>query len=141
MTLESGIKAPEIFGLTPEGDSLHLSDLRGQLVYIKVWATWCGPCLKSIPDWKLLQQEFEDKDELVFLSISIDSNKEKWSEMLTSRQLPGVHILAEADRMREDFMIPGIPRYMLIDKNGILVEANALRPHEDGIKELLESLL
>jgi thiol-disulfide isomerase/thioredoxin len=141
LTLESGIVAPEVHGITPEGDSLKLSELKGNVVYIKVWATWCAPCLKSFPDWKKLQQEFADKNEVVFLTISVDKDIEKWRDIVTSRQLSGININTDSKKIREDYLIPGIPRYMLIDQNGILVDAKAPSPSEDGLKGQILKLI
>jgi len=134
-TLESGISAPEIIGITTEGDSLFLSELKGKVVYIKVWATWCPPCIKSIPDWNKLQQEFTDKNNIVFLSISIDSDIDKWRNMVISRKLSGININTDSKRIREDYLIPGIPRYLLIDQNGRVVDARASSPSESRIQD------
>ena len=140
-TLESGITAPEIYGITPEGDSLLLSDLKGNVVYIKVWATWCGPCIKSFPDWNKLQQEFADNDNVVFLCISVDNDIEKWRDMVSSRQLSGINVNTNSKRIRDDYLIPGIPRYILIDQNGFVVDAKASSPSEGRINDEILKLV
>ena len=140
-TLESGIAAPEIYGITPEGDSLFLSTLKGKVIYIKVWATWCAPCIKSFPDWNNLQQEFANNDSIVFLSISIDKDIDKWRDMVASRKLPGININTDSKRIREDYLIPGIPRYLLIDQYGRVVDAIASSPTEGRIQDEIIKLL
>jgi thiol-disulfide isomerase/thioredoxin len=141
-TLESGIAAPEINGITTEGDSLRLSELKGKVIYIKVWATWCAPCLQSFPDWNKLHEEFANNDDIIFLSISVDKDIDTWRNMVASRQLAGININVDSKRIRDDYLIPGIPRYLLIDQNGRLVDARASSPKEvrtqDKIMKLLE---
>lgn len=141
LALESGIVAPEIYGKTPEGDSLLLSELKGKVIYIKVWATWCGPCLKSIPDWNKLQEEFEENEEVVFLSISTDADTDKWREMVRTRQLAGINIITDSKRIMDDYLIPGIPRYILIDQNARVVDARAQSPAEEEIKARILELM
>ena len=140
-TLESGTAAPEIYGITTKGDSLFLSELKGKVIYIKVWATWCAPCIKSFPDWNKLQKEFADNDSIVFLSISIDKDIDKWRDMVASRKLSGININTDSKRIREDYLIPGIPRYILIDQNGRVVDANASSPSESKIQDKIIKLL
>ena len=139
--MESGISAPEICGITPEGDSLFLSTLKGKVIYIKVWATWCAPCIKSFPDWNKLQQEFADNDRIVFLSISIDKDIDKWRDMVASRKLSGININTDLKRIRDDYLIPGIPRYILIDQNGFVVDARASSPSEGRINDEILKLV
>ncbi len=71
--LASGIPAPEITGVTPNGDSLSLSSLRGNIVYIDVWATWCGPCIEAMAYSKILENEFDKYDEVTFLYVSANA--------------------------------------------------------------------
>lgn len=141
LALESGIAAPEIYGITPEGDSFLLSDLKGNVVYIKVWATWCAPCIKSFPDWNKLQQEFADNDSVIFLCISVDKDIEKWRDMVESRQLSGINVNTDSKRIRDDYLIPGIPRYILIDQNGFVVDARASSPSEGRIHDEILKLV
>jgi len=141
LTLESGIIAPEISGITPDGDSILLSALKGKVVYIDVWATWCSPCVKSLPDLINLQQELAEYDEVVFLNISFDRDLGKWRNMIESRQIPGIHIITDSKSFRDDYMIGGIPRYILIDQNGSVFDANAPSPSADGLKDDIVKLV
>ena len=64
---------------------ISLSDFKGELVYIDVWASWCGPCKKEIPSLKKLEYDFKDEN-LTFLSISVDENKEDWTSMVIKKK-------------------------------------------------------
>ena len=61
------------------GDTLSLSDFKGKLVYVDVWATWCRPCRAELPALNLLEKDYHNK-EILFVSVSVDKNKEEWGE-------------------------------------------------------------
>lgn len=140
-SLESGIESPEITGVTITGDRWSSRELKGKIVYVDVWATWCGPCMKSLPYLQKLQKTFSHSDDVVFLTVSIDKDQEKWKKTLSETALMGIHINSYGTSITEDFMISGIPRYMLIDQNGSIVLANAPSPDKvDITNEILRVL-
>jgi len=126
------------------GNSVSLEDLKGKYVYIDVWATWCGPCKGEVPYLKEIDDEFKGKD-IAFVSLSIDKmeHKEKWLKMIQDEKLQGIQVLADKD-WNSDFVmaynIKAIPRFILLDKNGNIVDANAPRPSDPSLKGLLNSL-
>jgi thiol-disulfide isomerase/thioredoxin len=69
MAIPPGNKAPDFADTTPEGKLVSLHDLAGKVVYIDVWATWCGPCRKEIPYAKKLQKEFTGNSKIAFVNI------------------------------------------------------------------------
>lgn len=121
-----------------------LSDFKGKLVYVDVWATWCGPCKKEIPSLKKLEAEYANKD-IVFLGVSIDEQKsyDKWKEFLISENLPGIQLFAGAQKeeITKPYKINGIPRFMLFDKDGKIITTEAPRPSSGEIKILLDAKL
>ena len=127
-----------------DGSTTSLNDLRGKYVYVDVWATWCGPCKREIPYLKEITEQFKDKD-ITFVSMSIDNPKDhdKWQEMVAQENLKGVQIFApnawESDFV-QDYSILGIPRFILIDKDGMIVNSNAPRPSSEELSVLLKSL-
>src|SRR5690606_22180824 len=74
-----GSPSPEFIYPDINGKDVALSDLKGKLVYIDVWATWCVPCLQEIPSLKKLESDYHGKD-IYFVSMSVDQKKdfEKW---------------------------------------------------------------
>lgn len=126
------------------GGTTSLDDLKGKYVYIDVWATWCGPCIKEIPALKRMEDEFNGKN-IEFVSISIDKKKDydKWKKMIVDKDLKGTQLLADSDwksSFVQDYSIKGIPRFILLDPQGNIVNANAPRPSNPSLKSLLESL-
>ena len=127
------------------GNEVSLSGLKGKAVYIDFWATWCGPCIKEIPALQKLEADYHGKD-IVFLSISIDAlkDKKKWETFVTSREMKGVQLFAGDEGSKElakTYKISGIPRFVLVGKDGSIVSSDAPRPSSSEIRPLLNSLL
>ena len=119
-------------------EMISLSSFRGRLVYIDVWATWCGPCIAEIPSLERLQKDYKSKD-IVFLSVSVDTDKEAWEKMLTEDQLGGVQLWADGwSQITKSYAIFGIPRFMLVDKSGELIAVDAPRPSSNEIRSMID---
>ena len=128
-----------------EGKEVSLEDLKGKYVYIDVWATWCGPCKREIPYLKQLTEEYAGKD-IEFVSISIDvvKDREKWLAMLDEKEMDGIQLFADNDWKSEfvqEYAIEGIPRFILIDKEGNIVSADESRPSDPALKQKFDKLL
>ena len=128
-----------------DGKTISLTDLKGKYVYIDVWATWCGPCIKQVPYLKQLEERYHDKA-IVFVSISVDKEKVKdtWKQFVVDKQLGGLQLFADKS-FDSDFMnayaINSIPRFILLDPEGKIIDPEAPRPSFEKTKTLLDSLL
>ena len=119
-------------------EMIPLSSFRGRLVYVDVWATWCGPCIAEIPSLERLQKDYENMD-IVFLSVSVDTDKEAWEKMLIEDQLGGVQLWADGwSQITKSYAIFGIPRFMLVDKSGELIAVDAPRPSSNEIRTMID---
>ena len=124
-----------------EGNEFSLSSFKGNLVYVDVWATWCGPCKAEIPSLQKLESDYHGKD-ITFMSVSVDTDKEAWQKMVAEKELGGVQLWADGwSKITKDYAIFGIPRFMLFDSEGNVISTNAPRPSSDEIRELLEANL
>ena len=124
------------------GGTTSLDDLKGKYVYIDVWATWCGPCKQQIPFLKQVEKEYEHKN-IAFVSISTDrANKyDAWRKMISDKQMGGIQLYAGTDQSFSiEYQINAIPRFILVDPDGNIVDANAPRPSDPRLKELFNSL-
>ncbi|WP_224488096.1 TlpA family protein disulfide reductase [Robertkochia flava] len=143
--LEPGQPSPEFSDYENyAGGTTSLEDLRGKYVYIDVWATWCGPCRYEIPHLKKLEKDFHGRD-IHFVSISIDEDKsyDQWRKMIEDESLGGIQLLADKQwksNFVQDYMISGIPRFILIDPQGKVVDNNADRPSSETIRILFKEL-
>ncbi|MDR2008873.1 MAG: TlpA family protein disulfide reductase [Bacteroidales bacterium] len=122
------------------GKVYRLSDFRGKYVYIDVWASWCGPCRAEFPHLKALKEKFKTKN-LAVIGISVDEEKEKWENMIRSQKLDGIQLYAGGwnNPLCDFYEITGIPRFILIDMEGNIINANADRP-SGKIETILNSL-
>lgn len=141
----NGTASPDFNFENFKGGTTSLADLKGKFVYIDVWATWCGPCRAEIPFLKEVEHKYEGKN-ILFVSLSIDkiSDREKWSKFIKEKELGGIQLLADADwksKFVQDYKINGIPRFILIDPNGEIVNADAPRPSSTSLVELIDSVL
>jgi len=128
-----------------KGGKTSLADLKGKLVYVDVWATWCGPCKREIPFLKELDKDFHGKN-IAFVSISIDEKKDydAWKTMVTKEELGGYQLFADKDwksTFVTEYGIRGIPRFLLIDAEGKIINSDAPRPSSTTIRSTLDGLL
>ncbi|HEY8956305.1 TlpA disulfide reductase family protein [Chitinophaga sp.] len=139
MLKESGGQSIDFAYPDRNGKMYHLKDFLGKVVLIDVWATWCKPCLAEQPALEELEKSFEGKD-VVFLSVSIDTEKDKWKNMVETKKLSGLHLFTNNEgNLIGDYEIVSVPRFILIDKNGKMVSFDAARPSDPKLKELIQS--
>ena len=133
--LKVGSEAPDISGLTPDGQEVTLSDFRGKYVFIDFWASWCAPCRREIPHLKEALAYSDNSDRLIVLSYSIDSKRADWVNCIAKNQLTHknwVHISTLKGWNSEGaqlFSVKGVPFTALIDPEGNVV-AFGLRGEE-----------
>lgn len=144
LAVQTGESSPTFNYENQKGGKTSLESLKGKYVYIDVWATWCGPCLKEIPSLQEVEEQFQGKN-IVFVSISIDNTKdrEKWSNLVNKKELGGIQLLADKEwdsKFIKEYNIQAIPRFILIDTNGNIVNTQAPRPSDPKLIELLNSL-
>lgn len=150
--LKKGMPAPQFSNFENyRGGKSSLSDFKGSYLYVDIWATWCKPCIVQIPYLEKLQKRYKGKN-LKFLSISTDGNvktaktwKEarlKWRKMVKQKNLKGVQLWAgKENTLHKDYMIHGIPRFMIIDPDGNIVTHSARRPADPRLIKELDDLL
>lgn len=125
------------------GKDVSLSDFKGKVVLVDVWATWCGPCRGEIPHLKKLEEEMHGTD-VVFLGVSVDEakDKQKWLDFIKKEKLGGIQLHASGwSKITKDYKIKGIPRFMVFDKKGNIVSVDAPRPSSPELKQMLEAEL
>lgn len=125
-----------------QGGTTSLDDFKGKYVYIDVWATWCAPCLQQIPYLQKLEEKYHGKN-IEFVSISTDfpAQREVWQKMIAAKNMGGIQLFAGEDQsFYKAYEISGIPRFILIDPEGNIVDANAPRPSDQNLVSLLDEL-
>lgn len=126
-----------------DGEFHSLADFKGKYVFVDVWATWCGPCKREIPFLKKLEQEMKEKN-IAFVGISIDNSNDydKWETMVKNGDVDGIQLFSNNDhKFTEAYDIKAIPRFMLFDPEGKVVNINMPYPSTGELKDLLNSIV
>lgn len=136
-----GKPSPDFKGVDVNGKEYTLADFRGKYVYIDVWATWCGPCRQEIPYLKKLDEDYKDA-QIVFLSLSVDQDKAKWEKMVKEQSMSGVQLhIGQNSSFQQAYKIEGIPHFILLDREGRIIDKKMSRPSMDEVtRERIENL-
>lgn len=116
---------------------------QGKVLYIDVWGTWCGGCIGAFPTSNKLYKEL-NKDKIEFIYLCINSTKENWRKVINEYELKGKNYLLTKDQsaiLSEKFNFHGVPRYLIIDKKGKIVDFNAKHPYSSALKFELQELM
>ena len=121
--LAVGTEAPEIILNDPDGKPIALSSLRGEIILIDFWASWCGPCRQENPNNVKLYKKFHSKG-LEIYGVSLDKEKDAWLKAIKDDHLTWIHVSDLQfwnSSVVKSYNIEGIPLTYLIDKNGIII--------------------
>ena len=131
--------APEIDLPNPKGENVALSSLRGSLVLVDFWASWCGPCIKEQP--LLLKMHNAYTDKLSIYGVSMDTKKPLWLGAIAKGKLPWTNVSDLkywSSPVVGDYMLQSVPLNFLVDKNGIIVAKNI---HGKALEDMVKSIL
>ena len=139
-----GSPAPDIKLLSPDGKAFSFASFKGKYIYIDFWATWCGPCIKEIPSLIELEKEYHGKD-IAFVSISFDKDADvpKWKNFIKKNTMGNIQLWANTEgnkRLTKSWNISSIPRFVILDREGKVVDSNAPFPSSREIRPLLNKL-
>lgn len=139
--LGKGNEARLVQAKTLDGKSILLSDFKGKFIAIDVWATWCSPCKYESPFFEKMAIKY-NKENIVFVGLSTDKNTEKWFIDAKNKSKSVIHLLLENSALfSKDYNVNSIPRFILIDSEGKIYNANMPRPSQESFEMLLRKAL
>lgn len=134
-----GKMSPDFSAQDIDGKLHSLAEFRGKYVYIDVWATWCRPCMMEVPYLRELEKKFEGR-EIVFVGLSVDDDKSKWEEKVRSGEMPGIQLYLGESDFSTVYGIRSIPRFILLDKEGRIINPEMMRPSSEDTEKFLSEL-
>lgn len=143
-----GEVAKDIVLSTPEGKEVKLSDLRGQMVLVDFWASWCAPCRRENPHivaayHEYKDTEFENGNGFTVLSVSLDTNRDSWLKAIADDKLEWPTNVSDLKGWRstpaKDYGVRMIPASFLVDGDGVIIEVNLRGDKLDATLKKLKS--
>ena len=136
-----GAMAPELAFPDPDGNIRKLSDLRGKVVLIDFWASWCGPCRRESPNVRNVYQKYHDKGFEVF-SVSLDRDANSWKKAIKDDQLVWPNHVSDLKYWSSEaaaiYGVRSIPAMFLLDREGRIVAKDLRGPAlENAVREML----
>lgn len=124
------------------GNKIILHDFKGKVVYLDVWASWCGPCRAEAPAFKLLYEKYKNDSRVVFISIAVRDAFKDWKKALEEDKTEWIQLIDKDDLVWKAYTAYSIPNFILIDKKGNILNFDAPNPSSGvEIEKLIDSAL
>ena len=141
-TLNQGDTIPNFYVVDHLDSLISFRAYQDKIVYVNFWATWCKPCIENIPKLNRMIASYADQDNVLFLNVCLESDKDKWLTSIERYNLRGNNVLAEGQwnqKLRASFNIEGIPNYALVAQGNVLYENHINKA--PVVKRVIDDLL
>lgn len=135
--------APDFSLTTADGEYIALDDLRGKVVLLDFWGTWCPPCVASVPSLRALHKKYEKETSFVMISISTDGEAEKWQTFTAKNQMSWPQYLDRQRKVVRAFDVRAYPTYIVLDHEGIVRFRNTgfSSERDGGLEDIIRKQL
>ncbi len=131
---ESARPAPDFVLKTPQGSQVRLSDLRGKVVLLNFWATWCPPCKAEMPDLDALHREYSQPHSFTVLGVDVEERLPEVEAFVSQNRIGFPLVLDEDGTVTSDrYYVRGMPTSMIIDRDGIIRDSWTGRISKDAM--------
>jgi len=126
--MQVGKPAPKFVLESNLGKTYSLEDFKGKVVYLDLWASWCVPCRKETPGFKVLFDKYRNNNHVAFISIAVLDVFNNWKKALEEDKPDWIQLIDKDNIVSNSYVADYIPKFILIDKKGNIVNFNAPRP-------------
>jgi len=112
--------APEFSLTTAEGEYISLDELKGKVVLLDFWGTWCGPCVASVPALRDLNKKYAKESGFVMIGVSSDGDEDKWKTFTAKEKMVWPQYLDRDHAVQRAFAVRAFPTYVVIDPEGVI---------------------
>ena len=142
LILQPGQPAPDFTLHDLDGQAVSLSQFKGKVVLLDFWASWCGPCIADLGTLRKIKEQMASQP-VVFLNVSLDENEAAWKQAIAKHQIQGVHVRSggRSEQVAQAYNVGSLPRYYLVDPQGLIVENNlSLFDTDEVVAKIEENL-
>ncbi|MEM9953818.1 MAG: cytochrome c biogenesis protein CcdA [Chloroflexota bacterium] len=139
--IDNGNRAPNFEAVTVEGEAVSLDNVRGQVVLVNFWGTWCGPCIREMPDLQEVYEAYQDEGFTILALATRGDTTEDVIEFRDDFDLTFPLIVDEGDVISDDYGIINRPSTFILDQNGVIVFRHFGPVVEAQITEVLDTLI
>ncbi|MEO6851159.1 MAG: TlpA disulfide reductase family protein, partial [Mucilaginibacter sp.] len=124
-----GKAAPQFVGEDSLGRSFRLSDYKGKVVLLDLWASWCEPCRQETPYFKKIVDKYKNDTEIVFISMAVQDKNKNWKAALKQDNPSWLQLFDTTAAVLKEYVANSIPKFVIIGKSGNIVSFDAPEPH------------
>jgi thiol-disulfide isomerase/thioredoxin len=141
MQVQIGKPAPAFTLPSNYGKVFNLADFKGKVVYIDLWASWCGPCRQEMPEYKKLSDKFKANQQVAFISIAVHDGEKEWRNALKEEKPDWLQLYDKDGTVAQSYIAYAIPKYILIDKEGKMLSFDAPGPASAQAEQLINDAI
>ncbi|GAB3938007.1 TlpA family protein disulfide reductase [Mucilaginibacter myungsuensis] len=130
MKTQIGKPAPNFTAISNLGKPYKIADFKGKVVYIDLWASWCGPCRAETPAFRSLYTKYKDDDRIAFISIAVSDGINEWKKAIKEDKPEWLQLLDKDGKVYKSYAANFIPKFIVVDKQGNIVSFDASRPSD-----------
>jgi thiol-disulfide isomerase/thioredoxin len=141
MQVQIGKPAPAFTLPSDHGKVFNLADFKGKVIYIDLWASWCGPCRQEMPAYKKLSDKFKTNPQIAFVSIAVHDGEKEWRTALREEKPDWLQLYDKDGTVAQSYIANAIPKYILIDKEGKMLSFDAPSPGNAQAEQLINDAI